>query len=261
MERSGKPPSTSVIPMMSQATALPAKRPGDLPPTDTLVVGAAIESEGLPQRAAREQLYRLYYPHVLRGLAQKGIDERRAEEATQDFFARLFDPDDHLGRSFLGVRVGQGSFGGWLKLVSWRALLNRLRTERTKQNGGGMRPLSIESEEATTLEAVTPVAESLDDECAKVLIVRRAYERLRNEYSTLHEVGFVDDLYDYLAGDGHSLTREYFKAAFATTDDALRQRRSRMKATLARYLVAEANELFAGSDHIEGELRRLALLE
>lgn len=246
--------------MTSTQTALPANRPRDMPPTDTLVVRAAIQSAGAEARAAREKLYKSYYPHILRSLCRRGIDERRAEEETQDFFAKLFDPCEHLGRSFSAMPVGQGSFGGWLRIVSWRALLNRLRHERSQAAGGGLPHSSIECQDVAAIEAAPPVSESLRDECAKVLIVRRAYERLRNEFSTVHEVGFVDDLYDYLAGEGHSLTLAYFKAAFATTDNAIYRRRSRMVEKLRRYLIDEANELFGDSDHIEDELRRLAVL-
>lgn len=235
------------------------KGPGGGAPTDWSVVERA-KRDGPERRAAFTELYATYYPYLYRDLRSKGLDPLRADECVQEFFAKLFGGERRLRQDFAGVTQERGSFRGWLRTVNWRQVLNALKFERAKKRGGGAMHLEVHHPLAQAVETPSLPLELPTDECAKRLVVRRAYEQLRREYATPEERAFVDNLYHYLRGEEGARSAE-FCAMLQTNDNNLRQRRHQMRRRLRGHLIQEASELFGDSECIEDDLRRLALLE
>jgi DNA-directed RNA polymerase specialized sigma24 family protein len=152
-----------------------------------------VERARLLDARALSSLCGAYRPSVRNFLLQRGASQDLAEDVTQGFFEGL------LKRGDFSKIEPQASFGAWLRAGALHHLFNERRKEKTQTRSCDERKtaeLLIQAEEHRSA-----TSERLLDQRRALLLIDRAWERLRVEYNRLGS----EVLFDHLK---RSLSRE-----------------------------------------------------
>ena len=114
------------------------RRPKVAPETSWSLISAA-QSPASDQRAALDKLCRIYWGPLYAFARRHGLSPADAEDATQDFFARILS-DDWLAL----VNRNKGRFRGYLYQSMSFHLSEARRRDAAQKRGGGARHLSID---------------------------------------------------------------------------------------------------------------------
>jgi RNA polymerase sigma-70 factor (ECF subfamily) len=161
---------------------------------------------GAQSGAALEDLCRSYWYPVYSFIRRRGIDEHRAKDLTQEFFATLLS-----GGGLQRVSPEAGRFRSFILAAVRNTLANDWRDAHRQKRGGGREILSwdgLEAEERYRNEPEGVAPEALFDVTWAQSVACAALQNLERE---MRREG-VGDRYDvlkvFLQGDGRSLSYE-----------------------------------------------------
>ena len=159
----------------------------------TIVLAAADPQAGTHAQRALAELAQTYWFPLYAYIRRQGHDASRAEDLTQDFFARLLEK-----KSLAGVDRTQGKFRSFL-LASLKNFLANARDRSQAQKRGGGKPLiALDALDAEARYALEPA----DDLTPERLFERRwawalldhALAQLRAEYQASGKARLFDAL-------------------------------------------------------------------
>jgi DNA-directed RNA polymerase specialized sigma24 family protein len=219
------------------------------------IIAAAGRGPG-HRRAALEGLCRTYWYPLYAFVRRRGYDAERAQDLTQDFFARFLEKND-----VAAARSERGRFRSFLLASMKHFLANDWDRERAAKRGGGRKPLSFDAGAAETRYAHEPshdvTPERIFDRGWALTVLSEALKSLRYRYARDGQEMLFEKLkpfittgqdappYDALAGE--------LDMNAATVRVAVHRLRQRYRETL-RAAVADTTE---EPDQVDGEIAML----
>jgi hypothetical protein len=201
----------------------------------SVVLAAGNVSESRAHEALAE-LCQMYWPPIYAYLRQRGFNRDDAQDLTQIFFQRIVQ-DETLRRA----SPARGRFRSFLLGALTRCLADEQAYLRAVKRGGGAQFISMDEVAAEEVHHqrvtmnLTP-ADSLDARWAGLLL-ERALDKVRTEFSTNGKAETFDALSPFLAGEkpGHFISGccaangigdERGQNAYSSVAPAIRQRRA-----------------------------------
>jgi RNA polymerase sigma factor (sigma-70 family) len=242
--------------MMESGPAVqPIDRRGAFVPTQWSLVlaagGGAADSGG-----ALEQLCRVYWPPVHAHLRRQGMDAHRAEDLTQEFFARLL-----AGNSFASVSPEKGRFRTFLLAALKHFLINEWKRDRAQKRGGGQPLVALDALEPGLRDALEPRAEESPDAAYDrrwaLTVLARVAERMKAEYAAAGQSERYEGLKGYLL-DG-SEPRSYAESAgrLGISEAAVKSAVYKIRQRFGAMLRAEVARTVGREGEVEDEIRCL----
>jgi RNA polymerase sigma factor (sigma-70 family) len=219
----------------------------------SLVLDAASNSS--EAREALEALCQIYWKPVYAFIRRKGHDPDKAQDLTQEYFARLIEKNylEHADRT-------RGRFRSFLLVSVRNFLANQWDRERARKRGGDRRPVSIDGLEAEQWYALAiandDTPEALFERRWAVSLIERVMLRLRATYADAGKEQLFLSLEGFLqreSSDGYEqLAKEMNVSAGSLRMSVLRMRR-RYRALLR----AEIAQTVDKTEEIDEEIRFL----
>lgn len=222
------------------------------PTTHWSVVVAARDDDARP---ALENLCRIYWPPLYAELRRRGHSPADAQDATQEFFARLL-----RHHSFGAADRQRGRFRTFLLAALDHFLTDRWREQHAQKRGGGEAALSLDAAEGEAcFEQAAPQldpAAAFDQRWALILM-DRALAALREEYAATGRAHIADSVQPFLAaetgGDGYDDICAQHGMSAETFTVAVHRFRKRFRACLR----AQVENTVADPAETDGEMRHL----
>jgi RNA polymerase sigma-70 factor (ECF subfamily) len=217
-----------------------------------LAAGAGAADAG----GALEQLCRIYWPPVHAHLRRQGMDAHRAEDLTQEFFARLL-----AGNSFATVSPDKGRFRTFLLAALKHFLINEWKRDRALKRGGGVPVVALDALEPGLRDALEPrddeTPEAAYDRRWAMTLLARVAARIQAEYEAAGQAERYEGLKGYLL-DGaepqsYATTAERLGISEAAVKSAVYKIRQRFGAMLR----TEVARTVGREEEVEDELRCL----
>lgn len=220
------------------------------------VVLTAAHGTSERRRAALETLCRMYWQPVYAYIRRRGYDSHRAEDLTQEFFARVLEKDG-LKR----VDASAGRFRSYLLGAVKHVLANARDREEAKKRGGGRAnvPLDIRAAESgCRLEPAhvwTP--ERVFDRCWALSLLEHVLSRLENEFERSGKGRMFQGLKAFLVGGNPATSYREAGAALNLTTGAVKVAVHRMRRRYRRLLEEEVAHTVSSREDVDDELRFL----
>jgi RNA polymerase sigma-70 factor (ECF subfamily) len=162
---------------MRAPAALPGS--GQFPVTRWTLI-AATRGDPTGRRAALEELLGLYWMPLYCFVRRHGLDADAAQDAVQDFIARLLDRD-----AFARLDPARGRFRAYLRTALAHHLANRHEHATAQKRGGAAVtiPLDFDVAERRLDGAPLPAELAFEREWA-LAVMDRALARLRDEFDS-----------------------------------------------------------------------------
>jgi RNA polymerase sigma-70 factor (ECF subfamily) len=158
--------------------------------------GAADVTES--RRAALEGLCRTYWYPLYAFVRRRGYDAERAQDLTQEFFARFLEKND-----VAAARSERGRFRSFLLASMKHFLANDFDRERALKRGGGRVVLSFDAGAAETRYAREPshdvTPERLFDRGWALTVLAEALRSLRQRYARDGQEPLFDKLKPFIS--------------------------------------------------------------
>lgn len=230
-------------------------RDGAFVPTQWSLVLAAgagsAESEG-----ALERLCRVYWPPVHAHLRRQGLDAHRAEDLTQEFFARLL-----AGNSFAAVSPDKGRFRTFLLAALKHFLINEWKRDRAQKRGGGLPVLSLDGLEPGLRDALEPRAEETPDAAYDrrwaLTVLARVAERMKAEYAAAGQAERYEGLKGYLLDGSEAGSYAETAARLGISEAAVKSAVYKIRQRFGAMLRAEVARTVGQEGEVEDEIRCL----
>src|SRR5687767_13008565 len=153
------------------------------------------------RRVALEGLCRTYWYPLYAFVRRRGYDAERAQDLTQDFFARFLEKND-----VAAARSERGRFRSFLLASMKHFLANDWDRERALKRGGGAAPLSFDAGAAETRYAREPshdvTPERLFDRGWALTVLSEALKSLRYRYARDGQEALFEKLKPFITS-GH----------------------------------------------------------
>ena len=189
----GLPPSSDRPDLPGSAVA-----PGKFQTTRWTVVLQAQRGESAE---ALEALCRNYWQPLYVYARRRGHAQHDAEDLTQSFFARLLEKD-----YLKSVRREKGPFRAFLLMAFKRFMANSRTSQRRLKRGGGLKPISLDSQLAERLfredDCQQISGEELYDRRWALALLDQTIGRLREEFRSAGKGVAFETLKPCLAGAG-----------------------------------------------------------
>jgi len=230
---------------------------GAFPTTQwSLVVGAGSAVEG-EARSALESLCRLYWYPIYGFVRRQGRAHHEAEDATQQFLARLLGTG-----SIQTARRDRGRFRTFLLTALRNFLTDEWRRAQAARRGGGQAFVSIELSRAEERFAGEPADQSLTpdqafDRAWAVAVLERATSRLREEYESSGRGALFAALAPRLWGAKPAGSQTPAAQQSGKNAHALSMALTRLRHCLGLRLREEIAATVADGTEIDAELRQL----
>jgi RNA polymerase sigma-70 factor (ECF subfamily) len=210
--------------------------------------GAAPEA-----RAALGALCQTYWYPLYAYIRRQGHPPDRAQDLTQELFARLLEKD-----ALASVDEGRGRFRSFLLAACRHFLSNQRDWERALKRGGGLPPIPIgpDAEGRYAREpAHEETAERLFERRWALALLERAIGRLRTEHVASSKERLFECLKGHLTGDGppHTQTAE----ALGMSEGAVKVAVHRLRGRYRELLHDEIAQTLSDPADFENEVRAL----
>jgi RNA polymerase sigma-70 factor (ECF subfamily) len=220
----------------------------------TLVLRAGWGSASAEGVAALEWLSERYWYPLYAFARRSGLAPHDAEDATQGFFAHLFESS-----VLAKADPGRGRFRNFL-LTAFNNFMGQQREQlEAWKRGGRHSHVSLDSMTAEERYLHEPVdgqdPSRLYDAAWATTTIRAGLERLRLEYSRLGKSELFDALQPHLTGDPGSYAE--LGARIGRSPGAARVAVHRIRARFAETLQAEVAATVDGHSEVNAELRHL----
>ena len=236
---------------------------GDIFATTRWTVVLAAGHRGAPQAdVALEELCRTYWYPLYAYVRRHGHSREDAEDLTQAFFARL------LEKNYLdGISSEKGKFRAFLLTAVKRFLANEWDRERSQKRGGGIKPLSLDWQDADTRYQIHPAdnlsPDKLFDRAWAMTLLERVITRLRDECRADGKAGLYEQLKTFLMGGKGDVACAQAAAALGLTEGAVRVAIHRLRRRYRELLREEVAQTLSDPAQAGEEMQALfsALLE
>ncbi len=220
------------------------------------VVLAAGDPEAPGSRAALAALCAAYWYPLYAHVRRQGHPADRAQDLTQEFFARLLEKD------FLkGVDRGRGRFRSFLLACLRHFLSNEYDREAAQKRGGGRTLLPIDPEAAEARyrreSAAAGSPEKLFERRWAVALLDQALARLRQEFTEGGRGPLFDALKVFLTGDRPPTTHEQVATRLGMTAEAVKVAAHRLRRRYRELLREEIARTVDDPADVDGEIRDL----
>jgi RNA polymerase sigma-70 factor (ECF subfamily) len=221
----------------------------------TVVLAAG--RRGSPQAdVALEELCRTYWYPLYAYVRRHGHSCEDAEDLTQAFFARL------LEKHYLeGISREGGKFRAFLLVAVKRFLANEWDRASSRKRGGGVRPLSLDWQDAETRYRIDPVdqlsPDTLYDRAWAVAMLERVIMRLRDECGAEGKARLYEQLKTFLMAGKGDIPCAQAAAALEMTEGALRVAIHRLRRRYRELLREEITQTLSDPAQADEELHAL----
>jgi RNA polymerase sigma-70 factor (ECF subfamily) len=174
--------------------------PGRFATTHWSLIVAARDGETAEARTALAALCQAYWYPIYAYVRRQGQTVDRAQDLTQEFFARLLEKD------FLGaVEPARGRFRAFLLAACKHFLANERDRERARKRGGGQACLSLDFKDAEDRYSREPghtlTAEKLFERRWALALLQGILNRLREEHDARGKGEVFERLRGFLVGE------------------------------------------------------------
>ena len=209
-------------------------------------VHRASDSDPVRRRAALESLAQTYWPPLYALARRRGLRSEDAQDAVQEFFARLIEKD-----GFASADPSRGRFRTWLRAAFGYFLSDERDRSGAQKRGGGRLILNL-NEADIVLEplARTSPDRQFDRDWAR-LVIRRALEALKREIRADH--------YDLLAATmgAEDLSMKELAVRFGLGEQDVKNRLFRARRRLRELMLSEVRGHLENPADAGQELRDL----
>jgi RNA polymerase sigma-70 factor (ECF subfamily) len=229
----------------------------DIFATTRWTVVLAAGKPGAPQAdVALEELCRTYWFPLYAYVRRHGHAREDAEDLTQAFFARL------LEKNYLdGISSDKGKFRSFMLVAFKRFLANEWDREHSRKRGGGLKPLSLDWQDADTRYQVHPVdnlsPDKLYDRAWAVTLLERVITRLRDECNADGRAKQYEQLKSFLMAGGADLPYALAAAALDMNEGAARTAVHRLRRRYRELLRDEIAQTLADPAQATEEMQAL----
>jgi len=221
----------------------------------SLVVAAGGDDSAAARDALSELCEAYWYP-LYAYLRRRGVPAEDARDVTQSFLASLIERQD-----LRNVRQERGRFRAFLLASLQHFLANDAARQRTAKRGGGMRVLSLESDEAEGRYRLEPAGgatpEALYERRWALMIIERVLARLRDEWSAEDRGREFEALKACLLGEGPEGGYASVASALGTSEGALKVAVHRLRRRFQTELKRDIGETVADPADVDDEIRYL----
>jgi len=221
----------------------------------SLILAASSRSTS-HSRQALATLCQTYWNPVYAFIRRNGHDPDRAEDLTQDFFARLIEK-----KFWEAADQKRGRFRSFLMVSVKHFLTNEWDRTRAIKRGGGQPTVSIDKLEAerwylpASRHAETP--ERLFERRWALSLLERVMQSLKSEYEASGKSMLFETLVVFLNRDGDPIRYEELAASSGMSVGALRTSVYRLRQKYHDLLRAEIAETVETPDLVDEEIRFL----
>jgi DNA-directed RNA polymerase specialized sigma24 family protein len=224
--------------------------------THWTVVLAAGRGSSRQADVALEELCRTYWYPLYAYVRRQGHSREDAQDLTQGFFARL------LEKNYLeGVTSDKGKFRAFLLVAVKRFLANEWDRANRQKRGGGVRPLSLDWQDADMRYQINPVdnlsPDKLYDRAWAVIMLERVITRLHEENGREGKANLYEQLKPFLMMDGSGIPYAQAAAALKLTDGAVRVAVHRFRRRYRELLREEITQTLANPAQADEEMQAL----
>jgi RNA polymerase sigma factor (sigma-70 family) len=221
----------------------------------TLVLAAGHKSSPDSQEALAALCETYWYP-LYAYVRRHGAEVHRAQDLTQDFFARL------LEKNLLAVaQPERGRFRTFLLSTLKNFLCNEYDKVRAKKRGGDRLVLSLDFEAGESRYQREPAhsltAERLFERQWALAVLDRVLAQLRAEFAGAGKEPLFDALKAFLTAGRGEASYAAAAEALGMTEGAVRVAAHRLRRRYRELLRAEVAQTVAEPDEIDDEIRRL----
>ena len=225
-------------------------------PRDFLTTRWSVVLEaGAQSGAALERLCRTYWYPVYGYIRRRGVDEHRAKDLTQEFFATLL-----AGEGLQRVSPDRGRFRSFLLASVKNTLHNDWRDASRQKRGGGREILSwdgMDPEERYRHEAGDAPPEALFDAAWAQSVVTEALQQLEREMAAEGVRDRFEVLKGFLQGDGRGLTYEEAGERLGLSMPAVKSAILRMRRRYGELIRVEVTATIGPEGNVEEEIQHL----
>ena len=217
----------------------------------------AAGQRGAPQaEVALEELCRTYWYPIYAYVRRHGHSREDAEDLTQAFFARL------LEKNYLeGIKNDKGKFRAFLLVALKHFLSNEWDRANCQKRGGGIRPLSLDWQDANTRYQINPAdhlsPDKLYDRAWAVTMLERVITRLRDESSAEGKGRLYEQLRTFLMMGKNDIPYAKAAAALEMTEGAVRVAIHRLRRRYRELLREEIAQTLSDPAQADEEMQAL----
>ena len=213
--------------------------------------------ESNPRSAdALASLCETYWYPVYALVRRQGFDADEAADLTQAFFERVLRKN-----YFQDADPARGRFRAFLCVSVRHFLSNERDRGRALKRGGDRPPLPLEVETAEGRYQLEPpdgmTPEKLFDRRWAMVLLERALDRLRQEYTAAGKIDLFVRLQDVLTGDGAGVPYSEIARLTGMSEGAVKVAVHRLRRRFREALVAEIAETVSDPADIDAEIRYL----
>jgi RNA polymerase sigma factor (sigma-70 family) len=220
----------------------------------TLVVKAGQKNQG--GAAALAELCQHYWYPIYAYARRWTGDVAEAQDATQEFFARL------LEKGTLALASPErGRFRSFLLVAMRNFLADAAKKARAAKRGGGTPGLSLDFESGESRFRLEPAHEMTPDRLFErawtLALLARVMERLRNEYASAGKAEQFPTLEPLIAGPRDDASYASAAVQLQTSEANARQLASRLRKRYRELLREEVAQTVAEPEEVDDELQGL----
>ncbi len=205
---------------------------------------------------ALEELCRTYWFPLYAYVRRRGHSKEDAEDLTQAFFARF------LEKNYLeGLRSEKGKFRAFLLAALKHFLANASDHAHRQKRGGGLTPLSLDSQDADTryqldsADLLSP--DKLYDRAWAVALLERVIVRLRDESVAEGKSELFEQLKPFLMIGKSAIPYPQAAAQLNLTEGAVRVAVHRLRKRYRELLRDEIAQTLSDPAQVNEEMRTL----
>ena len=205
---------------------------------------------------ALEELCRTYWYPLYAYVRRQGHSREDAEDLTQGFFARL------LEKNYLeGVSSDKGKFRSFLLVALKRFLINEWDHANRQKRGGGLKPLSLDWQDAEMRYQINPAddlsPDKLYDRAWALIVLERVITRLRDESGADGKAGQYEQLKTFLMMGKSEIPYPQAAAALKMSEGAVRVAVHRLRRRYRELLREEITQTLANPAQAGEEMQAL----
>jgi RNA polymerase sigma-70 factor (ECF subfamily) len=217
----------------------------------------AARGDDTPQsREAMSTLCRLYWYPVYAFARSRGSTPEQAEDLTQAFFAHLLEKE-----ALQRVDPSKGRFRSYLLAAVRNFLADERAREQTQKRGGGVAPLSLDTEDAENRYRLEPAHDLTPERVYErqwaMTVIQQALARLQQRYARSGKQEHFDALKVFLSGEKRPVPHAEVAQALGLTELAVKVAVHRLRQRFRHALRDEIAQTVAGPEEIDVEMRAL----
>ena len=229
---------------------------GQFKTTRWSVVLSAGNRRGPGGTEALAKLCEDYWYPVYVFVRRSGRNADEARDLTQGYFARMIE------REFLaGVEPGRARFRSFLLASVKHFLANERRDATAQKRGGGVRPLSLDGEDAERMYRLHPLDTHTPEDAYQVqwarTVLQRSRDRMATDLAAIGKSAQYEAARGHLGAGGEPLPYDRIAERLEISVDAAKMVVTRLRKRFGRVLREEIADTVDDDSQIDDEVRYL----